>query len=184
MITPGNTILLVEEDLDERDRLQRVLTPLANTVLLARDGRDAQSILFRSDPDLIVFNDSSYVNESISLLTIISNTPEFRYKSIIFITDRASDHLKEIRKLDGHVRVEERPVDYNSIAKVAAVLLRRQDPWNESASVFDLYLDPGDATPEDIAELYLALSALHRAHGGMGLEIVEGEVDAREVVDR
>jgi hypothetical protein len=32
-----------------------------------------------------------------------------------------------------------------------------------------LVVDPGDASPEDLAELYLALSDLYRAYGGRGL---------------
>jgi hypothetical protein len=38
-----------------------------------------------------------------------------------------------------------------------------------------VYLDPGDAPPRLIAELYMALSAVYRAHGGSGLEIVEND---------
>lgn len=32
------------------------------------------------------------------------------------------------------------------------------------------YIDPGTATPEEIAELLIALSDLHRAFGGLGLD--------------
>jgi hypothetical protein len=35
-----------------------------------------------------------------------------------------------------------------------------------------VYIDPGDAPQELITELYLALSALYRAHGGSGLKLV------------
>ena len=38
------------------------------------------------------------------------------------------------------------------------------DNWS-----FDLLIDPGDATEHDLAELYEALSELHRAYGGVGL---------------
>ncbi len=34
----------------------------------------------------------------------------------------------------------------------------------------ELYIDPGTATPEEIAELLIAISDLYRAFGGQGLE--------------
>jgi hypothetical protein len=40
---------------------------------------------------------------------------------------------------------------------------------------FNVYVDPGDAPAELITELYLALSALHKACGGEGLSIVNEE---------
>jgi hypothetical protein len=38
-----------------------------------------------------------------------------------------------------------------------------------------LYIDHGSAPPELIAELYLALDAVYRTHGGAGLRIVKDE---------
>lgn len=43
-----------------------------------------------------------------------------------------------------------------------------RQPGGDRVSV---YIDPGDADADDIAELFAALSDLHRAHGGFGLEI-------------
>jgi len=34
---------------------------------------------------------------------------------------------------------------------------------------FDLWIDPGDASTEDVTELLVAISELHRALGGSGL---------------
>ncbi|MEO0557375.1 MAG: hypothetical protein AAF170_04240 [Bacteroidota bacterium] len=46
---------------------------------------------------------------------------------------------------------------------------------------FSLYLDPGSATAEDIANVFSALSDLYRAHGGKGLEIVPGSTEVFEL---
>ncbi len=39
---------------------------------------------------------------------------------------------------------------------------------------FDLIIDPGKATPEQVAELFAALSDLNRVMGGYGLDFIEG----------
>ena len=41
--------------------------------------------------------------------------------------------------------------------------------------ILSVYIDPGTSSPELITELYVALNALYRAHGGSGLEIVKEE---------
>ena len=46
--------------------------------------------------------------------------------------------------------------------------------------MLDVYVDPGDASAEEIAELYSAFADLHRAFGGEGLELVPGDVDIFE----
>jgi len=40
---------------------------------------------------------------------------------------------------------------------------------------FDLWIDPGNASAEDIGELFLAIDNLYRAYGGTGLNF--GPID-------
>lgn len=42
-------------------------------------------------------------------------------------------------------------------------------------NILSVYIDPGDAPAELITDLYIALDALYRAHGGSGLEIIKEE---------
>lgn len=42
---------------------------------------------------------------------------------------------------------------------------------------FEFWIDPGDATPEVVAEVLTALSELYRSHGGSGFVFrTEGDV--------
>ena len=50
----------------------------------------------------------------------------------------------------------------------------------EGPPQLDVYVDPGSAPPELIAELYAALSDLDRASGGAGLELSGGDMDIYE----
>lgn len=42
-----------------------------------------------------------------------------------------------------------------------------------SEFAFDLYIDPGQATAQEIAEFYDALSELHRSSGGIGVTVTD-----------
>ena len=44
-----------------------------------------------------------------------------------------------------------------------------------SRLAIDIWIDPGDADPADLAEFYSALSDLHRAHGGTGIVFRDDE---------
>ena len=46
------------------------------------------------------------------------------------------------------------------------VPVRVQD---DSEMGFELWIDPGQASAQEIANFFIALSDLHRAHGGSGL---------------
>lgn len=54
----------------------------------------------------------------------------------------------------------------------------------KESPVLELLIDPGDATADDLFELYSALSELHRVHGGTGIVFRDDltKVYARKVV--
>jgi len=47
-----------------------------------------------------------------------------------------------------------------------------KESHSEQPSI-DIWIDPGSASSEDLAELYSALSELHRAHGGIGVDFLD-----------
>lgn len=52
-------------------------------------------------------------------------------------------------------------------------------PFNalQEASI-DIWIDPGEANKEDLFELYISLSELYRAHGGIGLTYIDEGIEA------
>lgn len=84
------------------------------------------------------------------------------------IRERVSAALQELDEV-AYLRFasvyREFPSDFDESRRAAA----------RDRNALRVYLDPGDAPPELIAEFYVALAALHRACGGAGLEVIKEE---------
>lgn len=73
-------------------------------------------------------------------------------------------------------------ITYNSVreaysrytnSKEVDVQLNKIIEFKPDEFAIDIFVDPGDATKDEILELYNALSDLHRAFGGIGIEFKE-----------
>ena len=87
--------------------------------------------------------------------------------------------LRELA-VPGDVPVSMDPAAMTQAGRVITLDDSPSSPDLPSPSI-SLFIDPGEATSAEIAELYSALSDLHRAYGGAGLELADAEANAREV---
>jgi hypothetical protein len=75
----------------------------------------------------------------------------------------------------------EDPIEYLKKAKgIVSFQKRSMSPSEHRTGAVpnvevDIWVDPGNADSEDVAELYCALSELHRAHGGTGIVFRDDE---------
>ena len=128
-------------------------------------------------PDLVVSADVMPVMDGHSLLSEVRSTPEWQGIPFIFLAGSTDDDSAREWLRNGADAYITKPFDLNAlILKIGSTITESRE--RRGMTSFDLYLDPSDATPAEIAELYAALSDLQRAHGGAGLELVDGSVDA------
>jgi len=95
------------------------------------------------------------------------------------IDEEMEDKLRVTVIATGFDRDREYEEDDEDVRRTGSLKEQDDEPSKLSTQKdgigIDLYIDPGNASSEDLAELYSAISELHRAEGGSGLVIRDDE---------
>jgi len=95
------------------------------------------------------------------------------------IDEEMEDKLRVTVIVTGFDRDREYEEDDEDVRRTGSLKEQDDEPselgTQKDGIGIDLYIDPGNASSEDLAELYSAISELHRAEGGSGLVIRDDE---------
>jgi two-component system cell cycle response regulator DivK len=119
------TILYVEDNLDNRTLVRRILTAEGYTLLEAADATQALEILKTTKPDLILMDINMPDMDGYSLTAKIKETPRFETTPIIALTANVMRGDRE-RSLeagcDGYIQ---KPIDIDKLSDQIERFLRR-----------------------------------------------------------
>ncbi|MBN1449960.1 MAG: response regulator [Anaerolineales bacterium] len=119
------TILYVEDNLDNRTLVRRILTAEGYTLIEAANATQAIEILNTTRPDLILMDINMPDMDGYSLTAKIKNTPRFESTPIIALTANVMRGDRE-RSLeagcDGYIQ---KPIDIDKLSDQIEHFLRR-----------------------------------------------------------
>jgi two-component system cell cycle response regulator DivK len=119
------TILYVEDNLDNRTLVRRILTAEGYTLIEAANATQAMEILKTTRPDLILMDINMPDMDGYSLTTKIKETPRFESTPIIALTANVMRGDRE-RSLeagcDGYIQ---KPIDIDKLSDQIEHFLRR-----------------------------------------------------------
>lgn len=119
------TILYVEDNLDNRTLVRRILTAEGYTLLEAANATQAMEILKITQPDLILMDINMPDMDGYSLTSKIKETPRFEATPIIALTANVMRGDRE-RSLeagcDGYIQ---KPIDIDKLSDQIERFLRR-----------------------------------------------------------
>jgi two-component system cell cycle response regulator DivK len=119
------TILYVEDNLDNRTLVRRILTAEGYTLIEAADATQALEILKTTRPDLILMDINMPDMDGYSLTAKIKETPRFETTPIIALTANVMRGDRE-RSLeagcDGYIQ---KPIDIDKLSDQIEHFLRR-----------------------------------------------------------
>ncbi len=94
LINYGDTILLVEDNIELRNYIQFILSSHKFNVILASNGKEALDVLKEYNPIIVITDISMPVMDGFELAKEIKKMAYLRMLSIIFLTSRDDDHSK------------------------------------------------------------------------------------------
>ena len=119
------TILYVEDNLDNRTLVRRILTAEGYTLIEAANATQAMEILNTTRPDLILMDINMPDMDGYSLTAKIKDTPRFESTPIIALTANVMRGDRE-RSLeagcDGYIQ---KPIDIDKLSEQIEHFLRR-----------------------------------------------------------
>jgi len=127
-------ILIVEDDRDIADLLQRYLTRAGHLTDALGDGRDALAFIRDRVPDLVVLDLMLPGVDGLEVCRTLRRTPETRALPIIMLTAR-TEEADRIAGLDlGADDYVTKPFSPSELVARVGALLRRAQRWAESGS--------------------------------------------------
>ena len=119
------TVLYVEDNLDNRTLVRRILTAEGYTLIEAANATQAMEILKTTEPDLILMDINMPDMDGYSLTAKIKETPRFESTPIIALTANVMRGDRE-RSLeagcDGYIQ---KPIDIDKLSDQIEHFLRR-----------------------------------------------------------
>jgi len=126
------TVLLAEDQADNRDILARRLTRQGYAVVEAEDGVVAVQAFLRQTPDIVLMDLSMPNMGGLDAMKVIRETASGRETPIIALTAHAMDSVREECLAAGFSAFATKPVDFAALLRLMQTLVGAENSADDS----------------------------------------------------